>query len=145
MNGTFKRQVLRFGVFLLALGLAGFTSLRAAPAPQVAAGQAFGTVKVGDRAPEIRLDKLIPEQPVANVSQQALEGKAVILEIWATWCGPCVEAIPHLNRLVTQFRGRPVVFLSATDEEATVVEGFLKKRTIEGLIGNGKGGLGWRG
>jgi len=39
MHGTFKRQVLRFAVFLLGLGLAGTTSLRAAPAPQDAAGQ----------------------------------------------------------------------------------------------------------
>ena len=101
----------------------------------LAASQAFGTVKVGDRAPEIRLDKLIPEQPVANVSQEALAGKAVVLEIWATWCGPCVGAIPHLNQLTTQFKGHPIVFLSVTDEEATVAEGFLKKRTIEGLIG----------
>jgi hypothetical protein len=39
MNGTYKRQVLRFAVLLLALCLAGTTSLRAAPAPQDAAGQ----------------------------------------------------------------------------------------------------------
>jgi len=39
MNGTCKRQVLRFAVLLLALCLAGITSLRAAPAPQDAAGQ----------------------------------------------------------------------------------------------------------
>jgi hypothetical protein len=39
MNGTYKGQVLCFTVFLLALGLAGITCLRAAPAPQDAAGQ----------------------------------------------------------------------------------------------------------
>lgn len=94
-----------------------------------------GAIKVGDRPPEIHFDKLLPEQPVANASFQALAGKAVVLEYWATWCAPCVEEIPHLNELAQKFKDRPIVFLSVTDEEPEVVEGFLKKRSISGLVG----------
>jgi hypothetical protein len=50
MRGTFKRRVLRFAVFLLALGPAGITSLRAAPAPQDAAGQSEAVA--GSSAPQ---------------------------------------------------------------------------------------------
>lgn len=90
---------------------------------------------VGDRPPEIRLDKLLPEQPVANARFGALAGKVVVLEMWATWCGACVDAIPHLNELADHFKNRPVVFLSVTDEEPAVVASFLKKRPIQGWIG----------
>jgi uncharacterized protein (TIGR03435 family) len=94
-----------------------------------------GAIKVGDRAPEIRFDKLLPEQPTANASFRALAGKAVVLEFWATWCAPCVEEIPHLNALAEKFKGRPIVFLSVTDEDPGVIEAFLKKRPISGLVG----------
>jgi uncharacterized protein (TIGR03435 family) len=92
-------------------------------------------VKVGDRAPNIHFDKLLPDQPAANGRFEALAGKVVVLEMWATWCGACVNAIPHLNELAEKFKGRPIVFLSATDEEPAVVEAFLKKRPIGGLVG----------
>jgi thiol-disulfide isomerase/thioredoxin len=91
--------------------------------------------KVGDRAPEIHLEKLLPEQPVANASFEKFAGKTVVLEMWATWCGPCVAAIPHLNELAEKFKDQPVVFLSVTDEEPEVAEYFLKKHPISGLIG----------
>jgi len=111
----------RFGV----LALLGFAS------------SAFlaGAIKVGDRAPEIRFDKLLPDQPVANASFQALAGKAVVLEFWATWCAPCVEAIPHLNELAQKFKDRPIVFLSVLDEDPDAVEAFLKKQSVVALVG----------
>jgi thiol-disulfide isomerase/thioredoxin len=90
---------------------------------------------VGDRALEIHFDKLLPEQPVASARFEALAGKVVVLEMWATWCGPCVKAIPHLNELAGKFKDRPVVFLSVTDEEQKVVEAFLNKRRISGWVG----------
>jgi uncharacterized protein (TIGR03435 family) len=96
---------------------------------------ASADVKVGQPAPEISLDQLLPDQPAANASLRALKGRAVVLEFWATWCGPCVIAIPHLNELTVQFKDKPVVFLSVTDEHCAVVEPFLKKRPIEGWVG----------
>jgi uncharacterized protein (TIGR03435 family) len=95
----------------------------------------LAATKAGDPAPEIHFDKLLPEQPVANARFAALAGKVVVLEMWATWCGPCVGAIPHLSELAEQFKDRPIVFLSVTDEEPAVVEAFLKKRPIGGLVG----------
>ena len=96
---------------------------------------ASADVKVGQPAPEISPAQLLPDQPAANANLRALKGKAVVLEFWATWCGPCVMAIPHLNELTVQFQDKPVVFLSVTDENRAVVEPFLKKRPIEGWVG----------
>jgi len=96
---------------------------------------AFSAVKIGDPAPPIGLDALIPVQPVENASLGALAGKAVVLEFWATWCGSCVGAIPHLNELVDRFANRPIQFISVTDEETAIVEEFLKTRPIHGWVG----------
>ena len=57
------------------------------------------------------------------------------LEFWATWCVPCVEAIPHVNELTTKFQGKPIQFISITDESERIVELFLKKRPIQGWVG----------
>ena len=100
---------------------------------------ALAGVKPGEPAPEIALESIVPERPAADATLHGLAGKAVVLEFWATWCGPCVEAIPHLNDLATRFQDRPVVFLSVTDEERPAVEAFLKKRPMRGWIGFAKG------
>jgi uncharacterized protein (TIGR03435 family) len=90
---------------------------------------------VGERVPEIYFDEILPNQPVSNASFEAFTGKVVVLEMWATWCGACVSAIPHLNELAEEFKDRGVVFLSVTDEEPAKVEAFLKERPIRGLVG----------
>src|SRR5437870_3097657 len=87
----------------------------------LAIAPAFSAVKTGDSAPAIKLDSLTPDRPVAE-ALAALKGKAIVLEFWATWCGPCVDSIPHLNELVDKFAGRPIEFLSVTDEDSAVVE-----------------------
>jgi uncharacterized protein (TIGR03435 family) len=93
-----------------------------------------GAIKFGDWPPEIHFDKILPDQPVANTRLDAFAGKVVVVEMWATWCGPCVAAIPRLNELAKQFKDQ-AVFFSVSDEEPAVVEAFLKERPIEGLVG----------
>ena len=106
-----------------------FALLFLTPAPLTAAP------KVGGQPPAIHFDKLIPEQPAVNASFNALSGKVVVVEMWATWCGPCIHAISHLNQLAEEFKGSPIVFLSVTDEDPKVVEEFLKTHPISGWVG----------
>src|SRR5262249_31716820 len=39
------------------------------------------------------------------------KGKAVVLNLWATWCGPCVEEMPTLAQLSAAYAGKPVVVI----------------------------------
>src|SRR6266545_410416 len=54
-----------------------------------------------------------------------LRGHVVVLEFWATWCPPCVDSIPHLNHLASEFRDKGVVFLAMTDDDPERLTSFL--------------------
>jgi uncharacterized protein (TIGR03435 family) len=91
--------------------------------------------KIGDVPPPFTLSKTMQGPPSEEIGWDKLKGKVVVLEFWATWCAPCVKAIPHLNDLVGQFKGKPVVFLSVTSENEDVVKLFLKTHPIKSWIG----------
>jgi thiol-disulfide isomerase/thioredoxin len=59
------------------------------------------------------------------------KGKAVVVNLWATWCGPCVEEMPTLAKLADQTRGQPVaivpISLDRTEDRANA-EAFIAKR-----------------
>ncbi len=95
----------------------------------------FASAKFGEAPPEIHFDRILPASASESINFKALTGKVVVLEMWATWCGPCIAAIPRLNELADQFKDQPVVFLSVTDEEPAVVEAFLKDHPISGWVG----------
>jgi thiol-disulfide isomerase/thioredoxin len=91
----------------------------------------------GEPAPQLVLPGLInaPAGRLADIGE--LKGKVVVLEFWATWCEPCVDNIPAFNALAEKFRGKPVVFISVTDESPGAVAEFLKKTPIKGWIAPG--------
>lgn len=91
--------------------------------------------ETGKPAPEVELRQLLQAPDGTLPRLEALRGKAVVMEFWATWCGGCVAAIPHLNALADQFQNKGVVFLSVTDEDPGIVQAFLKKRIIKGWVG----------
>ncbi len=99
------------------------------------AGEEKPTVAVGQAAPELAFRKVLQAPEGADARLAALRGNVVVLEFWATWCGGCVEAIPHMNELAEKFADKPVRFIAITDEEEPVVRKFLKKRPIRGWIG----------
>ena len=91
--------------------------------------------KVGETAPDLGLEHVLQAPAATEASWEKLRGKVVVLEFWATWCAPCIAAIPHLNELADHFKGKPVQFIAITDEQSKVVEGFLKKRAMRAWVG----------
>jgi uncharacterized protein (TIGR03435 family) len=91
--------------------------------------------KIGDVPPPLSLTKTLQGLPAAEISWDKLKGKVVVLEFWATWCGPCVANIPHLNDLAEQFKDQPVVFISVTSENEDLIRFFLKNHPMKTWVG----------
>ena len=47
-----------------------------------------------------------------KISLDDLKGKYLYLDIWATWCGPCIAEIPSLKKLEKEFHGKNIEFVS---------------------------------
>ncbi len=90
--------------------------------------------KVGDVAPAIALDNQLQSDSGAATDWGSLNGEAIVLEFWATWCGACVAALPDLNQLARKFSDRPVKFINITQEDAARVEEFPNFKQVPGLI-----------
>jgi thiol-disulfide isomerase/thioredoxin len=114
-------------VFLLVLG-----SL-----PRAASGQPVGVIPaperllgVGDAAPALAGLEWIRGEAVQSLSP----GKVYAVEFWATWCGPCIAAFPHLTSVQEHF-GEGVVVIGVTAEDpmqsAEEVRAFVAEREEE--------------
>lgn len=91
--------------------------------------------KVGEKAPQLKLTGLLQAPGKLEQNIKSLEGKVVVLEFWATWCAPCIAAMPHLNELSGKYKSKGVQFISITDETDAKAKDFLKKRKINGWVG----------
>ena len=63
-----------------------------------------------------------------------LQGKVVLLDFWATWCGPCREALPHMRSIAKNFQGQPLVVLSVSlDSDELKWKDFIEKNGMTWL------------
>src|SRR4051794_7325019 len=72
-----------------------------------------------------------------GVTLKTLRGKPVVVEFWATWCGPCRKTIPHLAELHKKYKDSGLVIVGLTDEPKDKVEEFTKKIEMPYVVGYG--------
>lgn len=95
--------------------------------------------EIGQAAPEISAKEWVNFKGPVTLGN--LHGKVVLLEFWATWCGPCIECIPHLNKLQSKYSGKKFQLLSLVEEGHLTMDQFLKEKTINYPIGLESGSL----
>jgi thiol-disulfide isomerase/thioredoxin len=60
-----------------------------------------------------------------------MKGRVVLVDFWATWCGPCMEELPQIKKIAKDFAGQPLVILSISwDEDEQTWEKFVAKNQM---------------
>jgi len=122
-----------FAAALLGSALAGAACGQAKkpgeePAPKPAAPTpAAPKLGVGDIAPPLKVTKWLQGEEVKAFAKD----KVYVVEFWATWCGPCIAAMPHLNDLHDEYKAKGLEVIGLTSKDANnsqkAVEEFVAK------------------
>lgn len=85
-----------------------------------------GQARVGEPAP----DFVMPRYGGGQVSLAELRGRVVMLNFWASWCGPCVEELPYMVKLAREFEDRGLTFVAASRDDAPADVGIFLDRRV---------------
>ncbi len=79
---------------------------------------------VGKKAPDFTLTDITGR----SLSLSSLKGKTVLVNFWATWCPPCRNEMPSLNRLFKAYKDQGLIVLAvSTDRSPSTVKDFLSR------------------
>jgi len=85
--------------------------------------------------PDINLEFELPDENGQLVKLSDFKNKVVYIDVWATWCGPCLGEFPHADTLQQRFaKYDDVVFVNiAVDTAITKWKNLIQKRNIKGI------------
>lgn len=80
-------------------------------------------LNIGDKAPALAVSKWVKGGEVAQIE----DGKFYVVEFWATWCGPCIQTIPHLTELQKKNPDVTFIGVSVWESDQDAVAPFVKE------------------
>ncbi len=91
-------------------------------------GHSADELGIGSVAPALNIEHWVQTgngkfKPVTKFAPD----KVYVIEFWATWCGPCIQSMPHLAQLQTEYADKGVQLISISDEDLETVEKFLER------------------
>jgi len=115
------------------LVLGGVLASTAAPANDPAAALSLLRPKPAQPAKQFKL--ATPDK--GQIALSDLKGKVVFLNFWATWCKPCEEEMPAMERLHRRYKDKGLVVLAISEDVdgASVVGPYLKKHNLTFPVG----------
>jgi thiol-disulfide isomerase/thioredoxin len=117
------RTILLLGVVLFSLAVLFSGCVRPPSGP----GEPVG---VGDPAPAFSL----PDMSGRQFTLDQFRGKVVLLDFWATWCGPCRMTMPMLERMEKEFQGRLVLLAINMQEDEEVIREYMQEQAIRSRV-----------
>ena len=109
--------------------LLSFVLLSCEPVPKSTQGTAeTETIKTVDPA-HFREALQLTDLAGNPLAQGIFDDKILILNLWATWCGPCVSEMPDLEKMQVTL-GEDFILLLASDESRAKINRFVNKRDI---------------
>jgi thiol-disulfide isomerase/thioredoxin len=92
----------------------------------------ISAVEIGKPSPTFNYEN----QKGGKTSLESLKGKYVYIDVWATWCGPCLKEIPSLQEVEEQFQGKNIVFVSISIDNTKDREkwsNLVNKKELSGI------------
>jgi cytochrome c biogenesis protein CcmG, thiol:disulfide interchange protein DsbE len=90
---------------------------------------AWAGIKVGDAFPDLSTYKLEGKLP------DDLKGKVVMVDFWASWCGPCGESFPAMDEIQKKYSAQGLVIIAINvDEKKSDMDDFLKAHPVSFAI-----------
>lgn len=92
------------------------------------------------------IDFTFPDSNGKKHSLSDFKGKVVVVDVWATWCGPCMKEVPYLQKLEQELAGKDVVFIGVSRDSEKDMEKWkntLKEKEMDGIqlfAGQGEAG-----
>jgi thiol-disulfide isomerase/thioredoxin len=86
--------------------------------------------------PALSLHKMAPAFTVTALdgtrfNLDAMGGRVVLIDFWATWCGPCNDELPHMKKIAKEFEGEPLVIISVSwDSDEQKWRDFINKNEM---------------
>jgi thiol-disulfide isomerase/thioredoxin len=78
------------------------------------------------------IDKIkLSDMSGQSIDLKQFKGKVVFINVWATWCKPCIEEMPTIKQAQTLLAGKDIEFLFASNEDKERIESFAERRKLD--------------